>query len=162
MNRSLSSAWVTGFAGFALLLPATVGLRWGTLPTLTVIPAFLLADRGLYFLALAVPMFCFFVWHPRLFYGESRVPIRSYVLLIVLILLSIVDFFAEWKLGLEYRGKETTIAFIVINAVFMAFLGIAFLRASKKPTTFPQSLFLHWMLFAWLAFCAFPYLGELP
>jgi hypothetical protein len=34
--------------------------------------------------------------------------------------------------------------------------------AVEEAIFFRFSLFLHWTLFAWLAWCAFPYMGELP
>jgi hypothetical protein len=43
-----------------------------------------------------------------------------------------------------------------------AVLFFAFVRTWKMGASFRNSLFVHWMLFAWLAWYAFPYLGELP
>jgi hypothetical protein len=156
-------------AGLGLLIPASMGLLvsgvptiWCPFPTLTVLPAFLLSNIGLWKVAVAVPMLCFFVWHPGLFSGESKVPRRSYVLLIIAILLSFAYFVASWKWGLQYQGSRFTHVVCAVNAIWAAFLALAFARSWKEPSSFRYNLFVHWMLFAWLAWYAFPYLGELP
>jgi len=156
-------------AGLGLLIPASVGLLVSGVPTilcpfptLTVLPAFLLSNLRLWKTAIAVPMLCFFLWHPGLLRGDAKIPKRSYVLLIVLILLSIADFIAGWNWGLQYQGSQYAHAVCAINVAWAVFLVLVFARSWKKPPSFVCSLFLHWMLFAWLAWYAFPYLGELP
>jgi hypothetical protein len=109
-----------------------------------------------------VPVLLFFVWHRGLFRGEARIPLRSYALLAIVTVLSMVYFIAGWKLGLEYQGAEHTRFMCIVNVAWAAVLMFAFGRAWKKGCSFRTSLFLHWMLFAWLAWYAFPYLGELP
>jgi hypothetical protein len=156
-------------AGLGLLVPASMGLLVSGVPTilcplpaLTVIPAFLLSNLGLWKAAIVVPTLCFFAWNPGLFRGDAKVPKRSYALLIILILLGIADFVAEWNLGLRYRGSLFTHVVCAVNAIWAAFLALAFARSWKEPSSFRYNLFVHWMLFAWLAWYAFPYLGELP
>ncbi len=107
-------------------------------------------------------MLCFFVWHPGLFRGESKVPRRSYVLLVVAILLSVAYFVTSWEWGLHYEGSRFTHVVCALNAAWVALLALAFARSWKETSSFRYSLFVHWMLFAWLAWYAFPYLGELP
>ena len=169
MRGASKSAITTGVAGFGLLVPACLGLfLTGTptilcpFPTLTILPAFLLSNFGLWKAAIAVPTLCFFVWHPGLFHGESKIPKRSYVLLIILILLSAAYFVVSWKWGLQYQGAKFTHVVCGVNALWIVFLALGFARAWRKPPSFRHSLFLHWMLFAWLAWYAFPYMGELP
>jgi hypothetical protein len=171
MNRGSESAVATGMAGLGLLIPASLGLLvsgvptiWCPFPILTILPSFLLAEHehGLWKVAVAVPMLCFFAWHPGLFRGESRVPKRSYVLLMITALLSVVYFVTSWELGSRYQGLLFTREVCAANVAWVGFLGLAFARAWKQPFSFKYSLFLHWMLFAWFAWYAFPYLGELP
>jgi hypothetical protein len=156
-------------AGLALLVPASIGLFasnvpsiLGPFPALTVLPAFLLSGQGMWRVAVAVPTLCFFAWHPGLFRGDTKMPKRSYVLLIILILLAIADFVTSWNWGLQYQGAHYTHVVCAVNIAWVALLALAFARSWKRPPSFAYSLFLHWMLFAWLAWCAFPYLGELP
>jgi hypothetical protein len=111
----------------------------------------------------AVPMLLFFAWHPGLLRGEARVPKRSYVLLIMAILLGIADFVTSWNWGLRYQGSHHTHAVCAVNVGWVVFLALAFARVWKKPTSsFGFSLLLHWTLFAGLAWYAFPYMGQLP
>jgi len=156
-------------AGLGLLVPASLGLIVTNVPAIFCpfpliagVPAFFLAGQGGWKAAVAVPMLLFFAWHPGLFGGEAKVPKRSCVLLIAVILLDAADFVANWNWGLQDQGAHHTHLVCAVNVAWAAFLVIAFARTWKKPSSFSYSLFLHWMLFTWLAWYAFPYLGELP
>jgi len=155
--------------GFALMVPAWFGLFLSGFPTvlcpmpvLTVIPAFFLSSAGLHGIAVAVPTIFFLLWNPQLFRGGPEVPKRTYFLFGGAILLSIAWFVASWKFGLQYQGRRFTYSMCVINALWILFLGLLFARSRKGNQSFTSSLILHWLLFAWLAWYAFPYLGELP
>jgi hypothetical protein len=132
------------------------------MPALTVIPAFLLADFGLYPIAAAVPVVFFLVWNPHLLRGQANIPKRTYFLFAGLIVLTVVWFVVGWKFGLQYQGARFTYLVCAVNAAWIALLGLLFIRAWKGNPSFPRSLALHWLLFVWLAWYAFPYLGELP
>jgi hypothetical protein len=159
----------TFVAGLALLIPASLGLLIAGVPTVfcplpmvTIIPAFLLSAWRLHYFAVIVPVLLFFVWNRGLFRGEAMIPRRSYFLLAGVIVLDILYFVSGWKFGLEYEGAEYTRVVCVVNFAWATFLSLAFTRAWKGGSSFTTSLFLHWMMFAWLAWYAFPYLGELP
>jgi hypothetical protein len=163
------SGVATIIAGLGLLIPASLGLLVSNVPTilcpfpaLTVVPAFLLLDFNLSRVAVAVPTMLFFVWHPRLFRGAAKVPKRSYLLLIITTLLAVADFVASWSRGLRYQGPRHTYFVCAVKIAWVGFLITAFARSWKASTTFRFSLLLHWMFFAWLAWYAFPDLGELP
>jgi hypothetical protein len=165
VNTASQGAVLTLVAGLGLLIPASIGLLGSGAPTLlcpfpalTVLPAFLLLAKA----AIAVPTLLFFAWHPGLFRGEPRVPTRSYALFIVAAILSVIYFVESWKWGLEYQGPRFTHVVCIVNIACVAFIGLAFARSWKRASTFKYSLFVHWILFAWLAWYAFPYLGELP
>ena len=161
----------TSIAGLSLLIPAAVGLGlflrgaptvFSPLPALTVIPALFLSDwHNLGNAAVILPMLLFFLWNRQLFRGEARVPKRSYVLLALLAALSVIDFVVSWKWGLRYQGPQYTVVVCSVTIAWLAFLGLAFARTRNGTTSFGTSLFLHWMLFAWLGWYAFPWLGEL-
>jgi hypothetical protein len=124
-------------------------------PALTVLPAFLPLAKA----AAAVPTLLFCAWHPGLFRGEPRVPTRSYALFIVAAIGSIICFVESWKWGLEYQGPRFMNVVYIVNIACVAFIGLAFARSWKGASTFQYSLFLHWILFAWLAWYALPYWG---
>jgi hypothetical protein len=165
----MNQRFLTLVCGLALLIPAWIGLFLRGFPTilcpmpaLTVIPAFLLANAGLYRIAIAVPVVFFFLWNPHLLRGRAEIPKRTYFLFVTTILLSIIWFVGGWKYGLEYRGSSFTYSVCVVNALWIALLCLLFIRSWKRNSSFPSSLALHWALFVWLAWYAFPYLGELP
>ncbi len=167
MKSSWKTAVLTFTAGLGLLIPAAIGLNengptfLSPLPALTVFPAFAFgAFLHLWYAAAVVPMILFFLWLPGLFLGDGEIPKRTYALLAGATVLSVVWFGREWQLGLDYNGWEYTATLCIVNIAVVSLLAVAFFRNSKKDPSFTTSLVLHWFLFAWLAWYAFPWLGE--
>jgi|SRR5579859_2892184 len=163
-NASLT----TLVSALALVGPASIGLFLSGVPTifspfpaLTVIPALMLTQWHLEYAAVLIPALLFLAWNPQLFRAEGKIPKRSYVLFVFLTILSGIDFAVSWKWGLKYQGPPFTAIVCSINIAWLGFLGLAFRRTLNASTSFRTSLFLHWMLFAWLGWYAFPWLGEL-
>jgi len=156
-------------AGFCLLIPAWIGLfssgvptLYAPLPTLTIVPAFLLLRWHLQTLAVLAPAILFFLWTPDLLLKQrSKVPKRTTALLVLLTALTIVDFVFDWGHGVQYQGANHTIAMCIINVMWLVLLWASFIQCWRRPS-FKGNLLSHWVLFAWLAWYAFPYLGELP
>jgi hypothetical protein len=165
----MNSRLVAVVAGFCLLIPAWIGLfssggltLYSPLPTLTILPAFVLSRWHLESVAVLVPSILFFLWNPGLLLNRRpNPPKRTIVLLGLLTVLTVVDCVLEWKNGVHYRGTRYTILVYSINATWLASLWWAVVRSQRQPS-FKGNLFSHWLLFAWLAWYAFPYLGELP
>jgi hypothetical protein len=130
------------------------------------VPAFLLAvlfrDAVMFRIVAVLPTLLFFAWNPGLLRGETKIPKRSYVLFSTAIVLSVAYFITSWKWGMRYQGIRYVHAVCAINLVWTGFMGFAFALSWKRSSSFVLNLFLHWILFAWLAWYAFPYLGELP
>ncbi|HEX5432620.1 MAG TPA: hypothetical protein VFY05_00150 [Candidatus Angelobacter sp.] len=163
----MKSTYWTLAAGLALIVPAYCGLALtGTpslispFPTLTVLVAFAWPG-GFPWAAILVPSLLFFAWNPGLLGRDARVPQRSLALLMILTLLTIFDFVAEWRDGVHYQGAQFTYVTCVVNVGWLLLLWVVFVRSWRKPA-FCNNLLAHWLLFAWLAWYAFPYLGELP
>jgi hypothetical protein len=159
---------ITFLSALGLLGPTSIGLFLSGVPTvfspfpaLTIIPALMLAQWHLEYAAVLIPTLLFLLWNPQLFRAEGNIPKRSYMLFILLAALSAVDFVVSWNWGLKHQGRPYTAIVCSINVAWVGFLGLAFRRSLKTPSTFRTSLFLHWMLFAWLGWYAFPWLGEL-
>lgn len=161
------SSLITLLSALALVGPASIGFISGVppifspLPLLTTIPSLMLAEWHLENAAVLIPALLFLVWNPQLFRAEGKIPTRSYVLLVLLAILSAVYFAVNWKWGLKYWGPAYTAIVCSINFVWLGFFGLAFRRTLNSSASFRASLFLHWMLFAWLGWYAFPWLGEL-
>jgi hypothetical protein len=155
-------------ADIALVVPAYCGLMLSGIPVLlrpfpliTSLPAFILSSAGLYGLAILIPSLLFSLWSPQLFRGEARFPKRSLILLAVLTVFTTVYFVRTWHDGLEYQGARFTYGICAANAGWLLLLWAIFISARARPS-FNANLLAHFLLFAWLGWYAFPYLGELP
>jgi hypothetical protein len=153
--------WVlTLVAGCGLLVPAYVGLLLTGGPTL-LCPLLSSLYGGRWTWAVVVPSLLFFTWNPGLFRGQAQVPKRTLVLLAAMPLLTAVYFVESWKYGLEYQGRQHVYAICAINGVWLVTLWMIVAGRAYR-TSFRGNLLLHWLLFAWLGWYAFPFLGELP
>ena len=160
---TMKSKLLTIAAGLSLLIPV---LFWffskegPTLlypfPALMFIPSFLLHRA-----AVLVPVVLFFVWNPRLFGGEAKIPRRSHILLIAATVLSVLWFVVGWRDGLVVQGARYNYGISAINALWIVFLWLLFSWGRKAEPSFRTNLVLHWVLFVWLAWYAFPFFGEL-
>ncbi len=160
----MKPAPVTLLSGIALLVLAFLGtFHTGVptvcapLPALIVIPSFILGIP-----ALIVPSVLFFAWHPALFKGSNTFPKRTHVVFVALVVLSAVWFIIGWRFGLQYEGVRYTYIVCAVNVVWIAVLAALLWQCRRKNISFASNLLVHWVLFAWLAWWAFPYLGELP
>ena len=167
MTIGLSDRTLTFLAGASLVVPAAVGLFLSGVPTifcplplLTVLPALMLWAVAP--VVVVIPSGLFFAWNPALFRGVPDPPKRSYILFGALVVLSVVYFVSGWGDGVQYEGRTYTRAIAVANAFWIALLTFLFALSRTRKPSFIYNLVLHWLLFAWLAWYAFPYLGELP
>jgi hypothetical protein len=157
----MKSIGLTLLAGLSLLLPPLFFLKeqdtiFYPHPGLVLMALF----SGLRWAAFAVPTLLFFVWNPGLFRGDAEVPMRSYALLIVATLVNALWFVVGWKVGLAIQGARYNYSVCMINIAWIALLSVMFARSWKAGPSFKMNLLVHWMLFAWLAWYAFPFFGE--
>jgi hypothetical protein len=164
---SLSDRTLTIFAGWSLILPAALGLFLTGVPTifcplpiLTVLPALVFSPLAP--VVVVIPTLLFSAWNPALFRGVPAPPKRSYILFGALVVLSVVYFVDGWGDGVHYEGRIYTRAIAIANGIWIALLTFLFVLSRVRKSSFVFNLTLHWLLFAWLAWYAFPYLGELP
>ena len=162
-----STHWTLA-AGCGLMVPAYLGLLISGVPILicpfpivTIVPAFFLVAAKMYGLAVLVPSLLFFAWNPGLLRGQALLPKRSIVLLGVLTVLSGVYLVGSWTYGMHYQGAKFTYGVCIANVAWLLLLWVVFVRAWRR-SSFVNNLLAHWLLFAWLGWYAFPYLGELP
>jgi hypothetical protein len=154
---------VTFLAGMALLVPgSTPFLISGPSisapnPALVVVPGFLLGVP-----AALLPAIPFFAWNPALFKGSKALPRRTYILFIATVVLTAIWFAAGWKFGIQYQGAHYTRVVCMINALWIAALGGLLVRYRGISASFASNVAVHWLLFVWFAWYAFPYLGEFP
>ena len=147
--------------GLTLLIPASLGLLLSRVPTvfcpfpaLTVLPSFVLSS--LHPAAVVVPPLLFFLWNPGLLRTESQLPKRSRWLLVAAVLLSVIWFVVGWKDGLHYQGVRYVYTLTLVNVAWIGLLSVMFARYRRSESSFKANLVFHWILFAWLAWYAFP------
>jgi hypothetical protein len=124
-------------------------------------PAFFLPFPVLYHTVVLIPVIMFFLWNPGLLRQQSNMPKRTFAAAVVLSALTAVWFAMSWQYGVEFQGARFTVIMLIINLVWLALLWSLIVRCWRQPS-FTTNLLLHWVLFAWLGWYAFPYLGELP
>lgn len=162
---------LTGVAIVALLallsrltiLPGTPQI-YAPLNLLGMLPAFLTADLlqgACIYVAVAVVPFFFCVWCWPVLRGRTTLPTRSIVLLVIAVVLSAFSLIFGSRYGVEYQSVSYVVGVAAINVICWAFLGVLAFLARRRPS-FGLNFGFHAALFAWLAWCAFPYLGELP
>jgi hypothetical protein len=164
MNRGVN---LTFIMGWLLVVPASIGLLLNGVPTIvspfpmfTALPAFFL-PMTITSLAVVGPTLLFFSWNPGLFREQTETPKRSVGLLLIATVLNAVYFVGSWAGGLHYQGAPYTYSVLILNLVWLAVLWVLFVRQLRQPS-FAGNLTVHWIFFAWIAWYAFPYMGELP
>jgi hypothetical protein len=125
-------------------------------PLMVVLPAFTIGLA-----APLVPALLFWLWTIPLFRGDGRIPRRSAVALGLLTVLTPVLLLVSWEDGLEYQGGAHAAGMALLNAASLAMAWHLLIRGWRAPSVV-ASLRFHMLLFGWLAWCAFPVLGELP
>jgi len=93
--------------------------------------------------------------------GHSTVPVRTIIVVVVLVSLTALWFVDSWEYGVKFQGARYTVRMLLINLAWLAVIWSAVVSAWRRPS-FTTNLLLHWLLFAWLGSCAFPNFGELP
>jgi hypothetical protein len=130
-------------------------------PALVTLPVLMLGlgfrRRALLVLPIVIPSVLHWLWTVPLLSGESSLPARSIALFAALICLSVAWFI--WQLQSKRRDRSWRRVLVVMgaNVVAISIVGVLFAVASGGAST-AFSLVAHWALFAWLAWCAFPWL----
>ena len=96
----------------------------------------------------------FFVWRPSLFSGESRVPVRTLLLLVIVSVLSAVVFVTGWNYGIKYQGALYIQVCLVLSGLLMAAC-IVIVWLGRQHPSFHGSLALQALLFAWVGHTPF-------
>jgi len=162
MKLRLMPAALTIVGGLLLLIPACTILFsgvprvWAPYPMLVVLPAMMDSPLGL-----LAPSLGFWVLGLKLFTGYDRISVYSVCLFALVGLANLAWFITGWAHGIEYQGGLHTLLVGCFNAALyclVAFLGFT----GRRRPQYWRAFAFHWGFFAWLGWCAFPYLGELP
>ena len=129
-------------------------------PGLLVVGA--LGTTGATIVAVAVVPTLFCIWYvPLLLQGSPSTPLRSVILLLSAIALSAMWLVFGYTYGIQYQGWAYVTTVSTTSIGCWGTVGALAYCARRHPTL-RRSLLFHGALFVWLAWYAFPYLGELP
>jgi hypothetical protein len=178
MSRSNRWAiWVTGTAGAALLVVIGYASLLSGFPVITSpgpLPMFFLGaiasawapDMGLtsqsenaLWSGVALAVLFVVSWlllrrHPDL---HRRLLTLLFASLASLTILEFVT--GGMRLGVKYEGAAYTRAMLVMNVAGIAILLAVCLQLYRRKPWITPGLF-HWLVFAWIGWCAVPWLGE--
>jgi len=148
-----------------VLVAQALGALGGGSPLLTTPVPFPLAIPAL----LGMPLFLvvlfyvatFLLWKPSLFNGDSAVPRRTLVLLVLGTLLSALWYLSGWSYGLKYEGANYTLGCLMLSITLFVASAIALWLATSSPS-FLKAILSQTLIFLWLGTYAFPWLGETP
>jgi hypothetical protein len=136
---------------------------WSPLPLAVIVPIMAVVDRLhrlAFLLGYLTPAAAFVLFSLPLLRGADRIPFYARRTAFVLVVLNLAELAMSVSPGLQYQGGVQVAAMLVLNAAFVAGLVAVSLRNERVPS-FASNLAFHALLFAWLGWCAFPWLGEL-
>lgn len=158
-----AAAGIAALAGLAGIV-ADVPTIWSPLNVLGFVPA-LFASVIFSSAAVLVPAgllaLAFVAWCPDVWHGEAQAPPRTWVLAVTAVVLSMAAVIGGRAYGLKYQGPSYVTAVTAISVLCWLLVGAVLVRAYRAPSPV-RNLWAHLILFAWLGWYAFPYLGELP
>lgn len=131
---------------------------YAPLNLLVLVPAMLIGGRVA---AVVLIPLVFCLWCLPVLRGQPNVPVRSVVLVVGAVMLSALNLAFGFDYASHYHGLTYTIGATLVSITCWIVLGIVLLLAKRCPSS-GHSLAFHVAMFAWLAWYAFPYLGELP
>jgi len=102
----------------------------------------------------------YLVWSLSYIKPPFIVPRPTIILAAIFIVLSIAFNVASYRYGVQYQGQAHTLLMYGYNLVFIGGLAFILKRNSLEPS-FLSSLAFNIVLFSWLGWVAFPWLGEL-
>ncbi len=121
----------------------------------------MLPPSASHFLASLPLALVFLFWSFPRFRIQEALPKRSIVLFPVLAAFSLTFLFSSWPYGIKYQGFATTLIIFSLNVAVILALATLALVGRRKPRKSLNFSF-HVLMFCWLAWCASPWLGEMP
>ena len=112
------------------------------------------------FLAPLVGPLLFVIWCAPLFNTPSHIPSRTKLLAVILLLLAVLWLVFSWEYGIVKQGYGYCLSIVFIDCCFWGALFVVERRNLLKPTAM-NGIGFHAMLFVWLSWIGFPWLGEL-
>lgn len=91
---------------------------------------------------------------------ENRIPVRSLLLYLFVAASSVPFLLRGIPYGLEYQGATHTYTVIIENAILALALLLLLISNRRRPLPW-HPIGFNTVLFVWIMWCSFPWLGEL-
>ena len=91
--------------------------------------------------------------------ASPKIPMRSIFIWLMVCILSILAFTLSWDSSIKWRGTMFTIALAILNVIIAALCGL-FIIVNRRRPSLTSVIVFHGILFTWLAWGDFPWLGE--
>lgn len=111
------------------------------------------------FFIIVIPIL-FYVFNFHLFKGNRRIPLKSIILFLIIMILEIIYFIFSIQLGLQYQGNNFVICSVLLNLIFICILFFLLLKNYRK-SSYLTNLFFNFLLMFWFFWFAFPFFGEM-
>jgi hypothetical protein len=170
MEERAASTIVVGALVLFLIGLAGVGLVsvvWAPYSFVTVLPALFFGSvfgEGTLFLGAAVGSLvvpALYAWSARYILKKRKpLPKISIVSFVTLALLSFTYAIYGWEETIRYTFVTRAVALVIQSVVPPIVIAVVALVLRKRLTP-EMSIKLHWAAFAWIAWSAFPWYGEL-
>lgn len=155
----LATAALVGIAGF-LSIRANVPSVSSPFALLTTLPAVWIFARAQPLASLPIVL-GFLMSSPHLLRRTTVIPRRSAVTLFAFMVVNAAWFLLGWSYGIEYQGLSHVLYVAAWNVVFIG-AALTLLLINSRTPRFEINLAFHGTVFVWLAWCALPWLGEMP
>lgn len=121
--------------------------------------SFFIMIMPVHFMGYVMPSLLFVLWNWYVFKGRNTVPLRTTIAFFLLLVSNGWFISTTWSYSISYHGIPWTHWIGKNNAIAMVVLIACWISAIKLKTS-AANLVFSWVLFAWLCWCAFPWMGE--
>jgi hypothetical protein len=124
-------------------------------------PDIIIGSRLAFYALSALPITVFYlVWSFIFARNLPQISKPSQYLALILVLLSVWHLVAGFKYGLQYQGLAHTLLIYLYAVSFFGALFTLWFKNSQRPS-YQTCQWFHIVLFCWLGWVSFPWLGEL-
>ncbi|WP_444919621.1 hypothetical protein ACJJID_11540 [Microbulbifer sp. CnH-101-G] len=119
-----------------------------------------LPKAAIYIIGILPLLALYLVWSLIFIKPPFSVPKPTIFLAGLFIILSIAFNVSSYTYGIQYQGQTHTFLMYAYNIIYIGLLALV-LKLNKTDASFNNSLGFNLVLFSWLGWVAFPWLGEL-
>jgi hypothetical protein len=102
----------------------------------------------------------FLAWSTHLWRGEVAIPKRSRNLAMLIFVASVLWFMWSGQVAVQTKGLFYVILMQGFNVLIASILVLLY-RLNRAEPKFGMTYAYHWLMFAWIGWCAFPWMGPI-